>query len=140
MYRVILKTATAEHLLANGGAARGVNEPMGPEGWDYTSGTDEQIVKPIRGAHGHPINRGNEISRISFSASIEFASLRAAGDFALTYRGTLPRKGSLVVISQGEGAAPLARTIERASIPSLRLRPVGRTVVITYTITGGALE
>jgi hypothetical protein len=141
--RIVLQTTAtppAEYVLAEGTASRKAGVHIGPDGFEKLTQMASQVVRPIRSTAGAAYNRGGRISVVSFSVVVEFASIREAEAYALVYEGSIAMSGTLVMTAREGLGAPTIRTMANASLDAIRTRVVGRSVVISYTISGGLIQ
>ena len=69
------------------------------------AGIGSQVLRRLRAANAEPVDRGNLLTRISFSTTRLFPSPAEAFLWALDYDATFPRAGTLVIDSIAAGGA-----------------------------------
>jgi hypothetical protein len=98
-----------------------------------------QVGQFLRATNATPYNRGNKVVRGAFSVFRECASFLAAEKFCWTYQRDLSRSGNLIILAEDSAGGTEKLTLANTTVDDVRCVQIGVTVLITYTISGGAL-
>ena len=113
---------------------------------DHTSASDFEIdanteidVKPgIRAEAVNVLDRGNLKTTLGFSTTVKFDTTDEAELWAIDYDGSAARAGTLTIYSHVSGEADAVRELANAVVKPPRRRVIGCSVLLTYSVTGGA--
>lgn len=137
--RIILKSGTTEHVLCHG-PVPGVGKHMGPlSGMRINGAVRSQDAEILRAVNAVPYNRGNKTVRVSFSVLREFAISPDAEKFCWTYQRDVLRSGSLKLMSETAVRRGLILTLANTVLDDVQTEFIGLSVMINYTLHGGAL-
>lgn len=137
--RIILKTAAnTEHILCDG-AQPVVGKHCGPQDLRVSGPIQAQVAQALRATNATPYNRGNKVVRVSWSVTRECPSASAAEKFCFTYQRDLARAGTIAILAEGAAGAIDKLTLANAVIDDVQCQHIGCSVIITYTVSGGAL-
>ena len=137
--RIILKTAEAvEHILCDG-AVPAVDKHVGPTDLRTSGPIQTQAAQFLRATDGKAHNRGNKLVRVSFSVTRECAGASAAEKFCWTYQRDVARAGTLSIRAEGSTGSLDKLSLADAIVDDVQCQQIGCVVIVTYTITGGAL-
>jgi hypothetical protein len=137
--KIILKSATGTEQILCDGHVVAKDKHIGPSGQSLSAPIEVQPGRFLRAINGRPLNRGNKIVRGSFSVTRECASFLAAEKFCWTYQRDVLREGSLIILAEDSAGGTEKLTLANTTVDDVRCVQIGVTVLITYTISGGAL-
>lgn len=100
--------------------------------------TGQQVDRYVRGTAGRVRDRGNILTTLRFSTTRIFATADAAALWALDHDASYPREGTLLIDPAGDGG--IDRYLENAVISPPSRRIIGCSVLLSYTVTGGAVS
>lgn len=137
--RIVLKSDSGEEILCDGHVT-GPDRNVGPmDDMRSSSPILMEIAQYLRGETAKPIARGNARLNLAFSVTRECADAAAAEHFMVFYHKTVLRKGTLYVIAEGSEGKTEALTLRDAVLQEPNCQQIGCTVIIHYTIVGGAI-
>lgn len=93
----------------------------------------------LRGAAVRVRDRKNLATTITFGTTREFPTVWAAENWVLDYEATQPREGQLILESQMGGGAVVRRYLANAVVEPPDRQVIGVSVILKYTIQGGAI-
>jgi hypothetical protein len=141
--KIILQDTAAggkEYILCHGGVL-GIGKHVGPSGLLISVPIRTQIAEAIGAEAAVPVSRKNRSTRLSFSVSVECETTQAAEWMTADYESTIPRSGRLLLLADPEaGGAVKRKKITYVTIDDPKTECIGRTVIITYAITGSRIE
>jgi hypothetical protein len=98
-----------------------------------------EVVDLPRAAAVKTFDRWNKETRITFERHVTESSYLAAQNRILTEHVNLPRKGDLVIVGE-DGYQYQEFVLEGASLPRVRSKQHGVTVITTYEFVGGEIS
>lgn len=118
----------------------GVSERTHSSAADFqlTPESEVQVVAFVRGEYAKPIDRGNLLNVLRFTTTRQFATPAEAQLWCLDYHSNVPSAG-LLYFDAIAGAYTIRRQMENAVVRPPRRRTIGSTVLLDYTVEGGAI-
>jgi hypothetical protein len=136
--RILMKSGTTEQILCHG-HVEGIDKHVGPSNLRTSGPISVQQGEFLRATYGKAYNRNNLKTMLSFSITRECASAQAAEAFCLTHLRDVLRSNTCVVQAEGSKGGKTTITISDAVLQEPVCEQIGVSVVITYTILGGAI-
>jgi len=96
-----------------------------------------QLLPGIRAAYAGTLNRGNRSHTIRFQITREYADNQAAELALLDHPAEVPTTGDVKFST--EGGTPTVRYLRNATCHAFAARQIGRSILWTYTLTGGEI-
>ncbi len=137
--RIILKSGTTEATLCHGATQGAVDKHVGPTALRVSGPVQTQPAAAMRAVTATPYNRGNKVVRVSFQVVRQCASASAAEKFCFQYQRDVLRAGTLHIFAESSAGAYEIMQLANTVLDDVQAEQIGVTVLITYTLSGGAL-
>jgi hypothetical protein len=119
----------------------GVSERVHSSAADFSVDpqAESQYISRVRASTGAVVDRGNLLTRISFTTTRKFPTVPHASMWLLDYDRTTPREGIVVLEDTSPLGAVLRRHLLGAVVSPPRRRHTGCTVFLDYSIQGSEI-
>lgn len=134
--KVIFTASGLDYILAHG-PERGVDNHVGPAGFDHASSVTVELQQFLRKSTQVPVPRQNMLTTVTFSVECERADLASALAYSLDYPKAIPRNvAGTLKCQEIVGGAPTVRQLTNAVCRQVRCRTSGVRVFINYDFVG----
>jgi hypothetical protein len=137
--RIVLKSTTGESTLCHGATQGAVDKHVGPTGLRVSGPIQMQPATAMRAVAATPYNRGNKIVRVAFQVVRQCATAAAAEKFCFQYQRDVLRAGTLHIFAESSAGAYEIMQLANTVLEDVQAEQIGLTVLISYTLSGGAL-
>lgn len=120
--------------------ARGQSHHEEPLDLSITTQRLVQETQLMRATHAAPIDRGNLLTRITFSVTRQHNSADTAREFSLTHASTLSGLATDAHFTDETSPRNRSFTLSNAVISQISLTVNGTTTTAAYDIRGGAIS